>query len=131
MATTTPYTRFFDFGVHGRVGVRFQYGHRFYGRVRYGMEEHKIDNKRDVPLPRYGIYQRYTANGKQKIVRRSFYSPKNPRTVAQQANRTTFADGMTAWAGLTESERTDYNKRAQKYKMHGVNLYLREWMRSH
>lgn len=60
-----------------------------------------------------------------------FYMQWAPRTVNQQAAAGTFAAGMTAWAGLTQEQKDEYNLKAKNLRMHGVNLFMREWMFSH
>lgn len=78
----------------------------------------------------FGIYQmRMTLRGKVPI-KMKFYTPTNPRTTAQQANRQKFADAMTAWHGLTSEEKAKYNKRARKMRMFGRNLFIREYYQS-
>lgn len=114
----------------GRFGVPYQFGERIYGKFRYGREEFVLDNKRNAPLKRYGVYQRRVRNGKQIVVRSRFYHPANPQTPTQQAHRTTFANGMGAWALLTPAEKAVYNQEAKRLKLHGVNLFMREYLRS-
>lgn len=79
------------------------------------------------PLNVKGIYQmRMTKRGKIPIKMR-FYTPTNPQTVPQQANRQKFADAMSAWQSLTSSEKDAYNERARKRQMFGRNLFIREY----
>lgn len=79
------------------------------------------------PLNVKGIYQmRMTKRGKIPIKMR-FYTPTNPQTEAQQANRQKFADAMSAWQSLTPSEKDAYNERARKRQMFGRNLFIREY----
>jgi len=131
MAIVGPFEHTFSHKTTGKVGVPFQYGDRIYGQVRYGAEEYLIDFKDREPTTRYGIYCRRTIDGKQKIQRKNFYIPANPNTDPQKVQREKFGNGMTAWALLTDEQKAVYNQRAQKYKMHGVNLFLREWIHSH
>ena len=56
-----------------------------------------------------------------------FYTPTNPQTIPQQANRTKFANAMTAWGALTDEEKGVYNTRAKKRNMFGWGLFIREY----
>jgi len=79
------------------------------------------------PLNVNGIYQmRMTKKGKVPI-KMKFYTPANPETIPQQANRQKFADAMTAWGNLTDEQKTVYNKRAKKRQMFGWGLFIREY----
>lgn len=79
------------------------------------------------PLNVKGIYQmRMTKQGKVPI-KMKFYTPTNPQTVPQQANRQKFADAMTAWHALTSNEQAEYTERARKRQMFGRNLFIREY----
>lgn len=75
----------------------------------------------------HGIYQmRMTKQGK-RPVRMAFYTPTNPQTTAQQANRQKFADAMSAWSSLTAPQKAEYNERAKKRQMFGWGLFIREY----
>ena len=102
-----------------KLGFPALYGEREYGACIYGEEgEH------------YGIYQVRTRWGGQIQVKEKFYTPANPQTVPQQANRQKWADAVTGWQALTELQKESYNTRA-KYKSYtGYNLYIREYMLS-
>jgi hypothetical protein len=77
-----------------------------------------------------GIYQmRMTKQGK-KPVRMVFYTPTNPETAPQQANRAKFATAMAEWTALTTEEKTVYNNRAKKRQMFGWGLFIREYYQS-
>lgn len=83
----------------------------------------------DLPNPHghFGIYQiRHTLKGP-RVIRMKFYTPTNPQTVPQQANRTKFANAMAAWQSLTEEEKGVYRKRAKKRSMFGWGLFIREY----
>lgn len=82
------------------------------------------------PLGLFGIWQmRMTKRGKVPI-RMKFYTPTNPRTVPQQANRQKFADAMAAWQELTDEQKDAYNVRAKKRGWFGRNLFIREYYQS-
>lgn len=122
--------RFLDFGVRGKFGKALEYGEKIYGQGHYGEEEPKMDTGVGTPINRFGIYQKRFEEGKTIWVREKFYIPSNPQTVPQQNWRTIFANGMAAWGNLTNEQKETYNERAQKYHLHGVNLFLKEWLNS-
>ena len=139
---STIWERFFDFSVKGKFGKAWEYGQKIYGNNFYGMEEHEI-NANEYGFKRYGktlygqddkrwgIYQKRHEQGKTFYIRESFMFPDNPQTVPQQAWRGIFTDGMTAWGNLTTEQKLVYHKRAQRFHLHGVNLFLREYLNSH
>jgi len=79
----------------------------------------------------YGIYQVRTRYGKQVVVKEVFYTPTNPQTVPQQANRQKLTDGVAAWQALTNNQKEIYNERARYKPYSGYNLFLREYLLSH
>lgn len=79
------------------------------------------------PLGVNGIYQmRMTKRGKVPV-KMKFYTPTNPETPAQQANRTKFANAMSAWQSLSSGDKAVYNARAKKRQMFGWGLFIREY----
>ena len=83
------------------------------------------------PLGVFGIWQmRMTKRGKVPI-KMKFYTPTNPQTEAQQANRQKFADAMTAWGALTTEQRADYNVRAKRVGRFGWGVFISEYYKSH
>lgn len=82
------------------------------------------------PLNVNGIYQmRMTKRGKRPI-KMKFYTPTNPQTPAQQANRAKFAAAVAAWQALTSEEKSVYTERAKKRQMFGWGLFIREYYQS-
>ena len=82
------------------------------------------------PLNVKGIYQmRMTKRGKRPI-KMKFYTPTNPMTPAQQANRQKFAAAMAAWKTLTPTQQEEYNERAKRRSMFGWGLFIREYYQS-
>jgi hypothetical protein len=79
-----------------------------------------------------GIYQKRHNFKENRVlpVKERFYWPTNPQTPTQQSWRETFADGMQEWASLTPEERAWYNNRALLLNLHGVNLFMREYLLS-
>lgn len=82
-----------------------------------------------LPVDTFGVYQSRQKRWGHPIVRMRSYYPTNPRTVAQQANRQKFTDGMVDYMALTDEQKQAYNKRAKPMGLHGRNLYLREYLR--
>ena len=60
----------------------------------------------------------------------NFYTPFNPQTVPQQANRSKFSTAIASWQALTESQQASYNIRAKYKSYSGYNLYISEYMLS-
>ncbi len=133
--------RGYNMAITGNIGKAYQYGERIYGQTYYGDEE-VYDPASEYGARIYGdflygetknlwgIYQRRHERGKVNYNRLKFYIPSNPRTVPQQANRTKFTNGMTAWSNLTDEQKAVYNERAKVKKVYGVNLFLREYLNS-
>jgi len=142
MAIVGPLERLYDLGVQGNFGRPWELGQKVFGYSYYGEEEIKLDNKTDPPLSRWGVYQRRHSfwkivDGKRKFfgpikyIRESFMQNDQHYTPAREANETKFRNGMSAWALLTSEQKTEYNIRGNKIKLHGVNLFLRNWLKSH
>jgi len=130
-----------DFGLVGNIGTAYQYGERIFGQTHYGNEEiynpaseYGVRNYGDFFFGEtknlWGIYQRRHKGNKLIFARLKFYTPTNPKTIPQQANRTKFADGMIVWGNLTNEQKAVYNERAKAKSLHGVNLFLREYLNS-
>lgn len=130
-----------DTGLVGKLGQGFQYGERIYGKAHYGDEEiYNPASENGVKINGdyffgdmdniWGIYQRRHNKDKTIFARLKFYNPKNPQTIPQQANRNKFTAGMVAWGNLTSEQKAVYNGRAKKIHLHGVNLFLREYLNS-
>jgi len=75
-----------------------------------------------------GIYQMRPRDGGAICVREVFYTPTNPQTPEQQANRSKFAAGVVAWQALTPEEKQEYNRMRYGLRMSGYNLFLRLYM---
>jgi hypothetical protein len=134
--------RFFDFGVIQKFGKPYEYGQKIYGEGHFGEEEIEMlltgygiqlygHDEFGADNFRWGIYQRRHKAGKVIYVRENFYQGWGPGSEAQTATRTNFKNGMDAWKLLTRQERNAYNIRGHKLKIHGVNLFLRNWLKSH
>jgi len=152
MAETTSKERFNDVGISGRFGKAWEIGEKRFGEGHFGEEEIEYllfglgvqqfgNSEFGSDNLRWGLYQKRHSNwkivdgkrvffGPVKYIREKFYQCKNRNSPGQQTQRNKFRDGMTAWSGLTEEQKKLYNKNAGKYHMHGVNLFLREWLNS-
>jgi len=79
------------------------------------------------PLGLNGIYQmRMTKRGKQPV-RMKFYTPTNPQTEPQQANRAKFTTAVGLWMALTSEQKQAYTIRAKRRNMFGWGLFIREY----
>jgi len=105
--------------IRGKVGAPSAYGSAGYGIFSYG-----------AGAKNFGIYQIRSLDGKQIQVKMKYYHPTNPQTESQQANRQKYADGVTAWQGLTNEQKEVYNERAKHNKLSGYNLFLKEYLLS-
>lgn len=95
-----------------------------YGVVSFGLTSYGAYN------PDGSAFYVGMTKGSPFVSRMKFYWPSNPRTVAQQANRTKFANAITAWRGLTTDEKKLYNRRGRARRMSGMNLYIASAMRA-
>ena len=80
--------------------------------------------------PKAGVYRVDNPGGHQKSIRNPFYMQFKPRTANQNAAADKFKNCMIDWQSLTEEEKELYNQRAKKYRIEGVNLFMRECMLS-
>lgn len=105
LALITAFPFFIGLGVSGRIG--------------------KVGDA--DPLGVNGIYQmRMTKRGKRPI-KMKFYTPTNPQSVLQEANRAKFAAAMADWQSLSSGDKAVYNERAKKRNMFGWGLFIREY----
>lgn len=130
MAKPTSRERFNDLGSRGLFGKRYKYGDRLYGDNFYGVKEALVNNKKDTPIERFGIYQARINPKRKMTARLNYYTPYNPRTVPQQDNRNLFAEAMSEWALLTQEQKSVYNVRAKKLRLFGHNLFVKEYINS-
>jgi hypothetical protein len=152
MTKVEPKERFFDLAVRGIFGKPFEYGVEVYGYGNYGDEEKELllngygiqqlgVSEYGSNNLRWGIYQkRYShwvkINGKRKwfgpvkYIREKFYQGSGNGTEEQDETRTRFRLAMEAWANLTQEQKEVYNQRARYKNFHGVNLFIREWLKS-
>lgn len=93
----------------------------------------KCGNKlpEEAQFLRPGVYQMRAGTRGRVPVRMRFYVPTNPATTTQQANRSKFADAMSAWGALTTDQKAAYTKRAKRRNMFGWGLFIREYYQLH
>ena len=77
-----------------------------------------------------GVYHTRRAKGRTFTTRMRYYRPTNPQSVPQEANRTKFANAMTAWGALTLEQKAVYTERAKKRGMFPWGLFIREYYSS-
>lgn len=64
----------------------------------------------------------YNVNGNQYA--RIYSIPRNPRTIKQQKNRSTFAESVKLWQKLSPEIKSFYNRLAIDKPMSGYNLFI-------
>ena len=59
-----------------------------------------------------------------------YYTPRNPKTIIQQDNRSIFSYAVASWQSLDEGQKEDYNQSAANLglKMSGYNYYIQTYM---
>jgi hypothetical protein len=115
----------------GRFTHSAGFGFGTFGLVRYG-ETQKIGG---IYQRRRSGYNNFTgpppANAPTYFVKMRSYGPTNPKTPIQMANRQKMTNATTAWQGLTDEEKSVYNKRASRKGRVGYFLFMSEHMKSH
>lgn len=98
----------------------------------------KLGNVIEQPTrPYFGIYQQrirrkgfwtktWQPRGKKSNFKMKFYTPFNPRTPAQQANRQKLADAVAAWQALTPEQKQWYNVEARGRTWDGYRYFIRK-----
>jgi hypothetical protein len=77
-----------------------------------------------------GIYQTMPTSKGRITKRLKLYSPFNPRTEAQQANRQKITNAVLAWQNLTDEQKNLYNERAIGKPFTGYNIFIKEHLLS-
>jgi len=106
--------------IHGKIGHAYEHGVRRYGEFLYGEEE-----------PLWGIYQTRRLHGKIWQIREKHFEPKFQNQPNKVARQNVMRDGMIAWHALTDAQRLAYHKKGTKLRMHGHNVFIRQYLRSH
>lgn len=98
-----------------------------------GTEIRKRLGKPGSPDPKNinGIYRVRHRWGKTIQEKLPFYTPTNPQTEPQQANRQKITDGVIAWQALTPEQKEVYNVKAKYKNYSGYNLFISEYLLSH
>jgi hypothetical protein len=105
---------------HGKIGKPNGFGAFMFGWSPFG----EVNDKA-------GYYQKRYNKKRTITVRTRHYWPTNTETPARRAWRNVFAQGMQAWRELDNETRQEYNKRRYPFAMHGVNRFLREYLKNH
>jgi len=113
-----------------RLGRHREYGRGMFAFSVFGEEEEYIESSEGKKIYTTGIFRRDNVTGEVKYYREPYYTPKNPRTEAQQAQRGKLAAGVLAWQGLTDEQKNQYNEKAKGKGMSGYNLFLKEYLLS-
>lgn len=71
----------------------------------------------------------YSVRG--KTYARQYVIPDNPRSELQTSHRNLFAEAMAEWKKLGTDEKLVYKKRSRRLAMHGHNLFVSEYIKSH
>ena len=58
-----------------------------------------------------------------------YYTPTNPQTPTQQANRALLANAVQYWQGFTDSAKDFYNQKKLPARMSGYNRYIKNIIR--
>ncbi|HNX22786.1 MAG TPA: hypothetical protein PKG60_01980 [Spirochaetota bacterium] len=66
-----------------------------------------------------------------KTYAREYVIPRNPKSEAQQAHRSLFAEAMAGWKLLNEEVKQQYRKKTRKLPMHAHNLFISEYIKAH
>ena len=152
MAKTETKDRFCDLRVAGTFGKPYEFGEKIFGLGCYGEEEKEFllngygiqeygFSQYGANNIRFGVYQKRFSHwkivgekrkwyGKTFVIREKFFGEKKSQTEAQVICRNKFKTGMEAWRALTNEQRQEYNIKGHKIRLHGVNLFLKNWLKS-
>ena len=101
-----------------------------FGLMHFGVYEFGAEN--EIGKDAHGVYQmRNCVEGRIPVKMRFQITREQTPTPARVANWSKFADGVSAWQGLTDEQKSVYNDKAKRLLMFGFNLYIREYMLSH
>lgn len=82
------------------------------------------------PIVEVGYYQRRHRKRGRMISLARHYWPVYQNSVATQAVRDKFRDGVTAWHALTLSQKKFYNDKVYPVAGTGFTRFMSEWLRS-
>lgn len=80
-------------------------------------------------FPESGIYCRRKGRVGRLVVRCRHYVPTNPRTTAQQARRSAFAAGVSAWHELKDVDRQGWKNEGRLLRLNGFQTFMSAWMK--
>ena len=101
--------------------AKYKLGTSASGRVGKQTDEGKNEH--------FGIYQTININGEQRVIKRPFYKPRNPRTALQQLNRDTFKNACIQWQALDEPTKKVWREKAKGKPLYGFNLFVKWFMK--
>jgi len=104
----------------GRFGFSGGYGLVRHGKGRFGFYHVYA-----------GIYQMQTSLQGKFLSKVAFYTPTNPRTTAQQAQRAKYAAAVGAYRALTDLQKASYNKAGNARGMRGYVYFMQIYLRTH
>ncbi len=78
--------------------------------------------------PYAGVYQTRPRKRGQIVVKMRHAWPDCGHTVRQEEMRSIFADGVSAWHGLTPLEKQSYNQRKYPLGMSGFARHMKEYL---
>lgn len=106
--------------VKKKLGSHHTFGYSKFGDFLYGH-----GNKR------HGIYQIRTRYGHRTKVLEQFYAPSNAAKGLQIPMRAKFKAAMLEWKVMSPAQKLPFIVRSKKMTMHGVNVYVKDYMLSH
>ena len=64
-----------------------------------------------------------------KVYARKYIIPHNPKSEAQESQRSLFTEAMTEWKLLSEDVKQQYRKKTRKLRMHAHNLFIQQYIK--
>lgn len=101
-----------------KFGNLYGYGACEYGQLYYGMPEEIA-----------GIYRIRHYSGKIYHERMNFFIQPITHTSGQDAQRAKYIPAVNAWKALSDSERTEYNRKARGRHYYGYHLFMKEQLK--
>lgn len=121
----------FALGIRGQAGRSGGYGFISFGKNWFGTDVFNLGVYRKA-VKGYNQYSGPPTPGNSSYyVLCRTYTPTNPRTTIQQANRQKIADAVSAWQSLTTEQKANYNQKGARHNRRGYNLYIQEYLKSH
>lgn len=121
----------FALSMRGQVGRSGGFGFISFGKNWFGTEVFNLGIYRKATKG-YNQYTGPPTPGQQSYyVMCRTYTPTNPQTIEQQANRQKIADAVSAWQGLTTEQKANYNRNGTRFNRRGYNVFIQEYLKSH